>query len=184
MKATGILGKEHRAIEYLLAAMEMQAARLQTDAAVRNEFFLESLVFLREFVEECHQRQEEETLLVALLDAGLTRDSRLIAEMLAEHAQAQEFTRNIEKNARIVLGGGAEARTDLARDAQGYVSLLLRNFRREEEELFPLAERTIPEDVQAELDAEFERIENGYVEAGVHDKYYGMAEKLADEVGG
>jgi hemerythrin-like domain-containing protein len=184
MKATGILRKEHRAIEYLLAGMEMQAARLQSGSAVRTEFFLDAVVFLRQFVDECHQRKEEETLLVALMDGGLAKDGGPVAEMLAEHAQAQELTRNIEKNARVVLGGGTNARADLARDAQAYVSLLTRHFQKEEGELFPLAERLIPAGVQADLDAEYERIESGYVDAGVHDKYYGLAEKLANEATG
>jgi hemerythrin-like domain-containing protein len=184
MKATGILCKEHRVIEYLLAAMEIQAARLQSGSAVRTEFFLDAAIFLRQFIDECHQRKEEETLVVALMDAGLAKDSGPIAEMLVEHAQAQEFTRNIEKNARIVLGGGTNARADLARDAAGYVSLLTQHFKKEEDELFPLAEQLIPAEVQAELDAEFERIESGYVDAGVHDRYYGMAEKLANETTG
>jgi hemerythrin-like domain-containing protein len=181
MKATGILSKEHRAIEYLLAAMEMQAARLQSGAAVRPEFFLDAIVFLREFVDERHARKEEETLLVLLMDAGSPKDSGPIAEILAGNARAREITRNIEKNAQIVLGGGAGARADLARDATEYVTLLTRHIRSEETALFPLAEQMIPAGAQAELDAEFDRIENDYLEAGVHDKYYGIAEKLAEE---
>jgi hemerythrin-like domain-containing protein len=184
MKATGILSKEHRAIEYLLAAMEMQAARLQSGAAVRTEFFLDALVFLREFVDERHARKEEETLLVVLMDAGSPKDSRPIAAILADHAKAREITRHIGKNAQIVLGGGDGARAGLARDAAEYVSLLSQHIRREEAELFPLAEQIIPAGAQAELDAEFERIENAYLEAGVHDKYYAIAEKLADEAAG
>ncbi len=184
MKATGILTKEHRAIEYLLAAMEIQAARLQSGSAVRVEFFLDAVVFLRQFVDECHQRKEEDTLLVALIDAGLAKDSGPVTNLLADHAQAQEFTREIEKNARIVIGGGTNSREDLARCAQGYVSLLTHHFRKEEDELFPSAERLIPAGDQAELDAEFERIESGYLETGLHDKYYGLAEKLANEVTG
>ncbi len=181
MKATVILVEEHRAIEYLLAAIEIQSARLPAGTPVRMEFFLEAAVFLHQFVEDCHQRKEEDTLLVALIDAGLAKDNGPVADVLSEHARAQELTRDIEKYARVVLGGGTGARTDLVRCAEEYISLLTRHIRTEDEELFPLANRMIPDEIRAELDANFERIESGYVEAGLHDKYYGLAEKLANE---
>jgi hemerythrin-like domain-containing protein len=181
MKAIGILKEEHRAIEYLLGALEFQAARLPGDAPIRIEFFLDAAVFLREFVEDRHQRKEEDTILVALVDAGLVRDGGPIAEVLAAHAKSQELVREIEKQARIVLGGGASARTELARDAVEYVTLLTQHIHQEDEKVFPLADTMIPMGIQDELDAYFDRIESAYVEAGLHDKYYGLAEKLAIE---
>jgi hemerythrin-like domain-containing protein len=184
MKATGILGLEHRAIEHLLAAMEIQAARLQSDAPIRTDFFLEAVVFLREFVRNRHQQKEEETVLVALIDAGLAKDGEPISKILAEHSKARESIHTIEKHARILHGGGTGARADLSREVSGYVSMLTDHIRREDAELFPMAERLIPADVQTDLDAEYERIESLYVEAGVHDKYYGIAERLANETYG
>jgi len=184
MRATSILMEEHRVIEYALAAMEMQAARLQSGSAVRTEFFLDAVNFLRNFVDVCHHRKEEETLFVALIDAGLAKDSGPIAEVLAEHEQGRELTRNIEKAVRVALGGGLTARAELAQHAEGYVALLNRHMRKEDQELFPMAEQLIPANVQADLAAEFERIESGYVEAGVHDTYYGLAEALAKEATG
>src|SRR4030042_4385228 len=117
------------------------------------------------------------------MEAGMAKDSGPIAELLADHARAREFWQAIEKNARIVLGGGTNARLELARQAAGYVALLTGHIRAEEQNLFPSLQ-LIPTDVQAELAPEFERIESAYVEAGIHDTYYGLAEKLANEAAG
>ncbi len=184
MKATEILRKEHRAIEYLLAAVEIQARRLPAGGPVRIPFFTEAAVFFREFVEDCHQRKEEDMLLVAVIDAGQPRGSGPVAEALAQHAGEQALLREIEKHARTAQGGGEAGRAALSRCAAEFVSLLTRHIRLEEDTLFPLAERAIPADVQNELDGHFDRIERGYVEAGLHDTYYGLAEKLAEEASG
>ncbi|OGO08280.1 MAG: hypothetical protein A3K46_00235, partial [Chloroflexi bacterium RBG_13_60_9] len=155
MEATKVLKDEHRVIEFFLGALEIQAARLQSESPVRPEFFLDAIVFMRDFVDERHQRKEEETLCVALIEAGMAKDSGPIAELLADHARAREFWQAIEKHARILLGGGTNARLELARQAAGYVALLTGHIRAEEQNLFPSLQ-LIPTDVQAELAAEFE----------------------------
>ncbi|OGO09885.1 MAG: hypothetical protein A3K46_02580 [Chloroflexi bacterium RBG_13_60_9] len=184
MDATSILMEEHRIIEHVLAAMEIQAARLQGESAVRTEFFLDAVDFFRNFVDGCHHRKEEEALFVALIDAGLTKDNSPIGILIAEHEQGREYNRKIEKAARIVIGGGSEARAELAQTTEEYVSLLYQHIQKEDGELFPKADELIPAEVQDELAAEFKRIEKEEIETGVHEKYHKLAETLADEASG
>jgi hemerythrin-like domain-containing protein len=183
MEATKILMEEHRLILHLLAAMELQAGRLKTGAAVRTGFFLDAVDFVRNFADGCHHRKEEGALFPALVKAGLTKDSGPIAVMLAEHEQGREFNRGMEKAARAMEGGDPGARNDLAQNALGYVALLRQHIRKEDTVLFPTADRLISPAVQAELAGEFGRIEREETGAGVHEKYHALAEAMVKEAG-
>jgi hemerythrin-like domain-containing protein len=76
--------------------------------------------------------------------------------------------------------------TEFFRDALLFLRSFIdeRRIRKEEDELFPSAEERIPAGGQTELDSDFARCENESEEAGVHDQYYGLAEKPANETAG
>ncbi len=184
MEATDILMDEHRLIEHVLGALERRALSLQQGTAVRIEFFLDAVDFIRNFADGCHHRKEEGALFPAMIEAGIPKENSPIAVMLGEHEQGRIFNRGMEKAAKAIQTGGTGDREDLIRNALGYVALLRQHIRKENEILFPMAERVIPPAAQGKLAAEFERIEREETGAGVHEKYHAMAEAMAEEAAG
>jgi hemerythrin-like domain-containing protein len=181
MEVTDILMEEHRIIERVLAAMETQAQRMKTGSSVRTGFFLDAVAFSRKFVDGCHHRKEEESLFMAMVDAGLSNQTGPIAILLAEHEQGRVYTRAMEKSARAVEGGHSAARDDIIQNALAYVALLRQHIRRENDFFFPLAVRMIAPNQQAKLSEEFDRIELEETGAGVHKKYHALAEAMERE---
>jgi hemerythrin-like domain-containing protein len=184
MEATDILMEEHRIIERVLFALEKQADRMKTGSPVRTGFFLDAAAFIRKFADGCHHRKEEESLFMAMVDAGLSNQTGPIAIVLAEHEQGRRYVRAMEKAARAAAGDPSDDPDDIILNAQAYVSLMRQHIRRENEFLFPLAARMIPSDQQAKLSEEFERIEHEETGAGVHEKYHALAEALEKEAAG
>jgi hemerythrin-like domain-containing protein len=181
MEATDILMEEHRIIERVLSALETQARRAQAGTAVRAGFFRDATAFFRNFADSCHHRKEEEPFLMAMMDAGLSNQTGPIAIMLAEHEQSRTYNRSIEKAARALDRGEASARDDLIRNALEFVAFLRQHIRRENEFLFPMANRLVPPQAQVKLSVEFERFERDEIGAGVHQKYHRLAEELEKE---
>jgi len=184
MEATEILMEEHRVIERVISALENQAGRMKAGSPVRTEFFLDAAAFIRKFADGCHHRKEEESLFMAMVDAGLSNQTGPIAIVLAEHEQGRMYTRAMEKAARAMAGGQPDGRDDIILNAQAYVSLMRQHIRRENEFIFPLAVRMIPPDQQEKISQEFERIEHEETGAGVHEKYHALAEALEKEAAG
>jgi len=181
MEVTDILIEEHRIIERVLSAVETQARRLQAGTPVRPGFFLDATSFFRNFIDGCHHRKEEESFFMAMMDAGLSNQTGPVAIMIAEHEQGREYTRAMEKAARVLAGGQASARDDLTRNALEYVALLRQHIRRENNLVFKMAEQLIPPARQKELTEEFERIEREETGAGIHEKYHRLAEAMEKE---
>ncbi len=181
MEAMDILIEEHRVIERVLSALERQTRRLEAGSAVRPGFFQDAAAFFRNFTDGCHHRKEEEPLLTAMMDAGLSNQTGPLAIMLAEHERGRVYNRAIEKAALALERGESAARDDLIRNAREYAALTRQHIRRENEFLFPTAGRLIPPRAQKALAAEFERLEHEETGAGAHQKYRRLADAMEKE---
>jgi hemerythrin-like domain-containing protein len=183
MRATKILMDEHRVIERVLEALETAAHALDRGDAVRPGFFLEAADFISSFADGCHHHKEEGVLFEALAALGMPTEAGPIGVMLAEHEEGRSYTRAMREAAERLEGGDAAARSDVVRNAQGYVALLRQHIAKEDNVLFPMAEQLIPRGGHERMLLDFERVERERSGEGVHERYHALAERLATEVG-
>lgn len=181
MKATQILSEEHQVILRVLSALENMANRTIGNPSVRPGFFLDAADFIKNFADGCHHSKEEGVLFIAMSDAGIPVQGGPIGVMLAEHEQGRTFTRNMRAAAQAWQEGDASTRDTVIQNAMGYVTLLRQHIYKEDNILFPMADRSIPLDKQATLEEEFEKIEHEETGEGVHEKYLALAETIEKE---
>jgi hemerythrin-like domain-containing protein len=184
MKATKVLMDEHRVIERVLAALEVAAGRADRGEAVRPGLFLDACDFIKHFADGCHHHKEEDVLFGAMVDAGLPRDNGPIAVMLNEHEQARAYTRSMRDAAERWGDGDEAARKDAARAARGYAALLRAHIAKEDQVLFPMADRMIPSSDREQVMVDFTRVQSDEAASGVHAKYVALAEAIEQEIGG
>ena len=180
MKAIKILMAEHRVIERVLTALEKAAQRLE-NCQMRAGFFIDAAEFIKGFADGCHHRKEEGILFVAMTAHGILQQGGPIGVMLAEHEQGRAFTRAMKAAAEKLASGDISARANVVQNALGYVNLLRQHIMKEDNILFPMADRLIPPDKQAKVTADFENIELEETGEGVHEKYLALAEVLEKE---
>jgi hemerythrin-like domain-containing protein len=70
-----------------------------------------------------------------------------------------------------------------ASEAQAFVDLLREHIAKEDEVLFPMADRMLPAAVHEELLLGFEHAERVEMGAGTHEKYLAVADRLAQRWG-
>jgi hemerythrin-like domain-containing protein len=181
MEATNILMDEHKVIERVLTALEYAADRVANGEELPTAFFTDAALFIRNFADGCHHRKEEGVLFTALTDSGMAAGNGPIAVMLAEHEQGRFFTRGMDDAARRWQAGDLSARGEVVSNARNYVALLRQHIRKENNILFPLADRVIPLDRQEKITIDFEHIEHEETGEGVHEKYLALAEQLEQQ---
>jgi len=180
MKATEILMDEHRVIEHVLTALEKAAGRLESGLMCPG-FFVDTAEFIKGFTDGCHHKKEEGVLFVAMVAHGVPDRGGPMGVMLAEHEQGRAFTRAMHAAAKKWETGDLSARSEVARNALGYVALLRQHIYKEDNVLFPMANRVIPSTEQDKVAEDFERVEHEETGEGVHEKYLALAEKLEKE---
>ena len=173
--------EEHRLIERVLTALQTAATRLDQGEELRPAFFLNAALFIKNFADGCHHKKEEGVLFIAMNAAGVPSQGGPVGVMLSEHAQGRLFTFEMRDAAQKWEAGDRSARPAVVQNALGYVALLRQHIYKEDNILFPLADRVIPPDQQEKVAADFERIEHEETGEGVHEKYLALAEVLEKE---
>jgi hemerythrin-like domain-containing protein len=179
MKPMDELKMEHEAVRLTLRILEKIYLKMeQSEETVNPEHVDQLLEFFSVFVDKCHHGKEEELLFPALEQIGVRRDGGPIGVMLMEHQQGREFVRKMKEAFSEYTSRKAEAAVHFTREAKGYIALLDQHIAKENNVLFPLAEKQLPDAKQSELSNGFEMIEVQKIGIGRHEEFHKMLENL------
>lgn len=146
---TGALVAEHRLILRMIALLEKNAPRTVEGSYLNWKFYLDGIDFIRQYADHFHHAKEENVLFKALIDNGMPKENSPVAAMLMEHDQGRSFVRAMEVAVLEAQAGSADARQAIAANALEYAALLRDHISKEDDTLYPLAERVVPETIRA-----------------------------------
>ncbi|MDP2872003.1 MAG: hemerythrin domain-containing protein [Bacillota bacterium] len=182
MKPTETLKAEHRVIEQMLDLTEEAARRLAAGHPVTPALFERAADFFRNFADRCHHGKEEALLFVKLVEKGVPQDGGPVGVMLAEHDTGRAHVRAMSAAARRLATGEAAAAREVVEQALGFVALLRAHIQKEDQVLFPLADRILTTGEQAELEQAFDLVETEDMGEGEHERYHGMVHDVRQEL--
>ena len=139
MQATTILKEEHNVIELVLTMLESVVAGVRQGESVPAEFARWSIGFFRQFADGCHHHKEEEALFPLLISRGLPKEGGPVGVMLAEHEQGRRLIREMET---ATEENPVNAQRFVAA-AEQYAALLRQHIWKENNVLFPMADRLL-----------------------------------------
>ena len=174
-KPTEVLSDEHRVIERVLGVLQRLTA---VPVNPSLEQWRKALDFFRYFADQCHHFKEEKVLFPALEEHGIPREGGPIGMMLAEHEEGRGHVRSMIDAVEQVAKGNGAASTTLLDHARAYVTLLREHIQKEDDILFRMADKVIPEEEQRRILKDFENHEAEEMGAGAHEKYLGIAHEL------
>jgi len=180
MKPTQELTTEHNAVLVALQILEKVDAAIEAknDEALGH---LEQLLdFFKGFVDRCHHGKEEDVLFPELERRGVKREGGPIGVMLLEHEAGRGHVRAMLDDLEWLRRGEAAAVVATHEHVLAYRDLLRAHIYKENNVLFPMADRLLPDDVAARLAEQFEEIERDRVGVGKHEAYHAMLHNLKD----
>ena len=179
MRTTEILMNEHRVIEQVLACLERMAEDAFEKGAIDVGSARDALSFLRTFADGCHHGKEEQRLFPAMERCGLPPQAGPTAVMRHEHELGRAHVRKMADAVAAFEKGDGRAVDAFAFEARGFVELLREHIAKEEQVLFPMADRMLPAAVHDELLAGFAHAEKHEMGEGTHEAFLALADRLA-----
>lgn len=179
-KPTEILRHEHDVILKVLDGIEREVAGIRSTGRHDPATIGKIVEFIREFADRCHHGKEERHLFARLVERGMAKEGGPVGVMLREHDLGRGFV--AAAAAEIALPGGGNS-AHVADALEAYVELLRAHIEKENEVLFPMADRMLADQDQAELAAAFERVERDEMGDGVHEKFHAFAREFAEVCG-
>ncbi len=183
MVPTEILSNEHRIIEIALNCLEqvkneaIEQGRLEKNAASRL------IDFIRTFADKCHHAKEEDILFIALSNKGILSNGGPIGQMLLEHEQGRDYVKGMADSINGAAIGDKKSLNIFSENASGYTELLRAHIQKEDQILFPMADRAFDEEDQKKVMGAFEEIESKHAEKETHEKYVKLIQEIAREYG-
>lgn len=158
---TQVLSDEHQLILRMISLVEKNTALMELGKFRNWQFFLDAVDFIRNFADRFHHAKEEDVLFVELVNNGMPEKNSPIEAMHMEHDQGRAFIRALEAAAKKALDGETGQIPVIAENARGYAYLLRGHIDKEDQILYPLAERILPEAVRAGMLAAYVAAEAG-----------------------
>ena len=181
MTATEILKHEHQVILTVMDAAEREIRAIIPTGKITTDNIEEIIDFCRVFVESCHNAKEEEYLLPKMKERGEVENIDLLKAIFEEHAEGRHLMQLVAQSLPAAKAGAFPSDVaGVTANLKTYVQLLRAHIDKEDNVLFPLADRLLTPEDQKNILVSFEKHETEEVGAGVHGKYL----QLAHELGG
>lgn len=173
---------EHEAVKTTLKILKRIGQDVAKSGNIANPEHLDQLFdFSVTFVDRCHHSKEEEQLFPALEEMGVSREGGPVGVMLQEHQQGRDLISEMKIALDQYGNGDKDAAQIFIRRANDYVTLLTFHIDKENNVLFPMAEKHLPKSKMVELKKGFDRIEKDKIGAGKHEYYHQMLDALKKE---
>lgn len=156
---TTTLVTEHLLIKRVLTLLERFAPLTAAGEFNNWQFYLDGVDFIRSYADRFHHAKEEDVLFEALVANGMPRQNSPIAAMLMEHDQGRAFVAALEAAARLALAGEPGQAGTIVENGLAYAALLRDHIAKEDDILYPLAERVLPEAVRPAILAGYAKAE-------------------------
>jgi len=170
MLPTEILRHEHDVVLQMLDAAEHQADLIESTGTVDVVFIQQFVDFAAHFADGCHHLKEERHLFPALAAEGLTPEAGPVAVMLAEHERGRSLVAGLRRDVQAYSEGSRDTAKSLRENLHAYIQLLRQHIWKENNVLFPMADRLLPPDTQARLAEAFEHVEKEELGDGIHER--------------
>jgi len=177
---TQALVDEHRLILRMITLLEQNAPRTAAGEYTNWQFFLDGVDFIRNYADRFHHAKEEDVLFAALVKNGMPRENSPVAAMLMEHDQGRAYVQGMETAVRETLAGLTGRGHTIAENALAYAALLRDHISKEDDILYPLAERVIPAAMREEIVAGYQLAETA-ADADFSERYRKLVETYEQE---
>lgn len=172
-KATADLMNDHNAILSALDVFTNILDEFTNENSTNPDDLLDFVDFLREFTDKCHHGKEEGILFPFMIAAGVPDRGGPISVMVAEHIQGRGYIHSMLE--------ALEEPEDFAmfeKAGRAYIDLLRVHIQKENNVLFPMADKAISAEKMDAIALAFETHEEKVIGHGRHEELHALLNSL------
>jgi len=156
---TEILMAEHRIIEKVIAAMSRFADASSSGQDIDRRSLAGLVPFMRQFADAYHHGKEENRLFPVLIACGLPAQNGPVQVMCSEHETGRQLVARLAETIDAYTDEvSTETRKGLAETLRGLAEFYSHHIWKEDNVLFPMAERVLDADSHASVLAVFREV--------------------------
>ncbi|HUX97066.1 MAG TPA: hemerythrin domain-containing protein [Bacteroidales bacterium] len=169
---------EHNVIKEMLSIMSKIAGNIETDQGFDTRDVEKIIDFLKYYADKCHHGKEETALFPALVLAGIQEDNGPVGVMLQEHNVGRGYINGLIAGVEDYKKNFANSYGLVSACLTNYVNLLHSHIQKEEDVLFPIANKALSEQKRNEILEQFKIIEEEVIGHADIEQYHELLKQL------
>jgi hemerythrin-like domain-containing protein len=166
-----IIRTEHRSLAAVLHVLQYLTRSIKEQGTAPDYSLLRLIVdYIESFHQRFHHPKEDEHLFKAIRRRTHEGDT-VLADLEAQHAEGDGWLQNLREAVNRLQASGGRATEEFARAVEMYADFHWKHMRQEEDEVIPLAERTLRPEDWREIDAAFTDHEDPMFGKAPQEKY-------------
>ena len=177
MNGIALMVEEHKLIKRMLEILRKASYKAIKTHEVNYDDFAQMIDFVRIYADHHHHGKEENFLFNEMVaHAGPAADKLVTHGMLVEHDLGRLHMAELEKALAAHREGSEEAVLDIVANAVSYTHLLHRHIDKEDQVVYPFAERSLDASLIEGINQACEGFEYDQAINGIQEKYLKMVE--------
>jgi len=182
MDSIRLMVKEHKYIKRMLVVIRKASYGILNGAAIDYNDFAKMIDFVRSYADSHHHGKEEKMLFNRMIDEmGGAAEKLVRFGMLVEHDMGRLHMKDLEEALQKVKDGDDEAKIDVIANAVTYANLLNRHINKEDDLVYPFAEKGLAKATLDKINEECEAFEKEMEEKNIQKDYLKLLEGLEDK---
>ena len=181
-----VMVAEHDNILKLLAALQNACCGILEGAEVDDGDFRKMIAFARNYADKYHHGKEEQLLFPEMAQRLGPVGANLIQHgMLVEHDLGRQHISELENALNQYRDDPKPLyKLRILTEAMGYANLLQRHIDKENQAVYPFAEKRLPEDVLQSIDEKVGQFEDAAENRKAQETYLGILQELTKKYAG
>lgn len=185
MNSILLMVEEHTYIKRMLNVIRKASYGILKGAEIEYSDFEKMIDFVRNYADAHHHGKEEKMLFNRMVDEmGGAAEKLVRFGMLVEHDMGRLYMKDLEEALEKVKKGEDEAKIDVIANAVSYANLLFRHIDKEDNLVYPFAEKGLKQETIDQINAECITFENEMEEKSVQKHYIQLLEQLENKYRG
>jgi len=160
MKPTEQLKAEHDAVKLGLRILSMVCTKLESKERITVEHLDQILEFIKIFTDKYHHGKEEDLLFNVMQSEGIPREAGPIGDTmlyvaLMEHYVGRDYIKDLTEALAKYRAGDRTVSSNIIQTARDYLELLTQHIEKEDNILYPMADKYLSEEAWKKLTEEF-----------------------------
>jgi hemerythrin-like domain-containing protein len=171
---------EHHYILKVVHSLSLFDAALERDEPIDTVLVRRAVEFMREFADRCHHAKEERILFPEMVRKGVPETGCPLEGLLREHVRGRELVSALARANEAHAAGEAGATEALRAAIAGIQQLYPNHIWKEDQMVFPMAEKLFDAAETTQLAADFAAAER---EIGAeHERHAAFADELMERL--
>lgn len=176
-----LLTQEHKYILKVVHALSIIDEDLAQGKQVDVNLIEKIISFMRSFADKYHHAKEEAVLFPAMEHKGVPKTGCPLAALRAEHEKGRKLVTTLNEAADAYAAGSSESVEEIRGAIAEIRQLYPSHIWKEDEMVFPMAQRLFSQEEMKKLSIDFKQAENEYGKN--HDQYIAFANELETLLG-